>query len=487
MRGTIWRKVRYVSYMMRNRLAAILLACVSVTVVHAAGSASYEVTLSSTAPAKWHVVAHFSSASILKMSDNWSLDVPGVSEGGWPALVHDIHAWDKSGVETKLVATGEKGWKCPSPAGIEKIAYDVDFGVLASSRWPAPREAAFADADNISTVGRALFVTSSDSGPVDVKFTLPPHWTAVVPFRQTGANTFRVSSTLDLTDNLLVFTRQFPEVITSRGFAVRLVAMGYWKEVKKELRRVVAAAISEYTRYLSVAQGEGYVVVLLPVLDSGGESYRSSFAVNGEQTPSTSNLADWGHLLAHEIFHYWNGWRIAGNDYASSQWLQEGFTEYAADIALLRVGVISLDDFCASLGRYVERYKKLETPMSRPGKHKGPPLYSGGALAAFCADMKVRDKTADKRTIADFWKEMDRLTDHGRRQYDWPLIKEALLATAAADWEAFYSLYIDERQELPFRAALASVGLRLIDGKVSVDPSPDAAALQRRRQLAPHG
>jgi predicted metalloprotease with PDZ domain len=53
-------------------------------------------------------------------------------------------------------------------------------------------------------------------------------------------------------------------------------------------------------------------------------------------------MADCGHAsIAHELFHSWNGHRIAPADYASPQWLSEGFTEYFANLALVQEEVIS--------------------------------------------------------------------------------------------------------------------------------------------------
>jgi hypothetical protein len=108
---------------------------------------------------------------------------------------------------------------------------------------------------------------------------------------------------------------------------------------------------------------------VLPIPDSGGESFRSSFALSQEDTPSAANVPYWGNLIAHEFFHYWNGSRLHGADYASTNWIREGFTEYAANMALTRAGVLDEPGIRAKLAKHVDNYGKLATPLDAPGDH----------------------------------------------------------------------------------------------------------------------
>ncbi|MBL8989756.1 MAG: hypothetical protein JNJ80_26035 [Gemmatimonadetes bacterium] len=49
--------------------------------------------------------------------------------------------------------------------------------------------------------------------------------------------------------------------------------------------------------------------------------------------------------IMHEIFRYWNGWRLRGPDYPSSQSFQEGINEYMANLALASSGMSDPDEF----------------------------------------------------------------------------------------------------------------------------------------------
>ncbi len=221
---------------------------------------------------------------------------------------------------------------------------------------------------------------------------------------------------------------------------------------------------------------EIYDIVLLPISDEGGNAFHQSFAYCYKD-PNKSNRGAWSSTLAHEIFHYWNYGILKGADYASSQWFQEGFTEYVANLVVTSGGIIDSSAFLSKLSEHIANYRKLATTLENPGTHKGPPLYSGGALVAFMWDVLIRNKSGGKRTIADVFRNLMVQTDQGTRKYVWTDIRSALQATADLDWEAFYQAHIRGSDPLPFQAVLALAGLRLgklPDGSEHISEDPSA-------------
>jgi predicted metalloprotease with PDZ domain len=264
--------------------------------------------------------------------------------------------------------------------------------------------------------------------------------------------------------------------------------MGPWLTARREVLRVLGSVIPRLVDLMGAEERENYLVVLLPVLDQGAESYRRSFALTLEVPPSRANSALWGNLIAHEIFHLWNGWRLRGTDYPSSQWFQEGFTEYAANVAVVNTGLIDADEFLQKLSDHVKNYGKLVTTLEGSGSHKGPPLYSAGALVAFSWDVQIRQATDGKRGFSDLLKALWKQTNHGRASYAWPDIEAALTATAPFDWEAYYQSFIRGNEPLPLDGTFASAGLRLVqaeDGtpRVTIDPTASAASKALFRAL----
>lgn len=170
-----------------------------------------------------------------------------------------------------------------------------------------------------------------------------------------------------------------------------------------------------------------------------------------------------------------------GADHATSQWFQEGFTEYVANVAMANAGLIGPDEFRKKLAGHVGNYRKLATTLEAGGTRKGPPLYSGGALVAFSWDVLIRETTGGKRSLGDFLRELLRQTEGGKRGYEWRDIQAALEATSPRDWQAFFNAHIRGGEPLPLNDVFSRAGLRLEqaeDGspRVEIDPAAPASA-----------
>ena len=414
-------------------------------------AATYHVRMVRTEPPRLAVRATLPiDGQALEMGISRPGDVPEVDDEGWPGLVANLRVSDAAGKTLEAKSAGPKGWLLSEPhTGTLTVEYEVDYQPLAARGWPAAREAAFADPDHFVFLGRSLFITTPHSSTAAVKFDLPKGWTPVVPWESGKA------SPKDLTDNLLVFSRTEPDVMTAGGFRLLVTTMGHWKAARSEVRAVLGPVIQQFVKLMGHDEPVSYSVVLLPILDRGGEAFRHSFAMSLDVPPSAANRAEWGNTIAHEVFHYWNGSRMHGADYATSQWFQEGFTEYAANVSLARAGVIDAEGFRKKLSDHVANYGKLTTTLEGGGTRKGPPLYSAGALVAFSWDVMIREATGGKRNLGDFLRELWRRTDQGRRPWEWSDIQAALEATAPLDWQAFHAAHIRGDKPLPLAEIFA--------------------------------
>jgi predicted metalloprotease with PDZ domain len=437
--------------------------------------ATYDVTLISTNPPKLTVVARLPvEGRALEMDSTRPADIPEVAERGWPGLVGNLKVVDAGGRSLATTSVGAKGWElAESISGRVTLSYEIDYAPLAARGWPAPREAGLADEGHVVLIGRSVFITSP-STTATVAFTLPAGWRAVTAWPESAA-------AKDLTENMLAFTRPAPEIVTAGGFRLLVVPMGFWEPVRGEVRRVLGSVIPALVAQTRTKERKSYLVVLLPVADDGAESYRASFALTVPEPPSRANSAAWGKMIAHEAYHQWNGWALRGKDYPSSQWFQEGFTEYAADIALTSSKLATSADFLKLLAVHVGNYRKLTTSLEAPGSHKGPPLYSGGALVAFAWDAQIREATGGKRNLWDFMHALWERTKGGTELYAWPDLQAALQATAPGDWEAFHRDHIQGTAPLPLDRAFAGAGIRFDPradhlGELELDPDASAAA-----------
>lgn len=446
--------------------------------------ARYRVTLLSASPPRFAVHAELPAVEGgLSMFESYPAELPQMAAKGWPALIRDLAVRDATGA-TIAAAAIDNGWRLDgSPLGPVTLDYVVDLGVFAEAGWSSPLESVIAGDGVMSVIGRALFVGSGHTGPIEVAFVLPALWRAVAPWAAKGGGRFAVRDHAELVNNMLVFSTTPPVVARAAGFTLQITAMGHWKPLAPDLKRALTRIIAAETKLMGWTQREAYNVVLLPVADTGGEAYRQSFAYCFPD-PTVANAPVWANTLAHEIFHYWNYSRLKGADYASTQWFQEGFTEYVANMVLMTGKVAPPAVFLGKLAKHLENAAKLTTTLENIGTRKGPPLYSAGALVAFSWDVAIRRATGGRHDIGTFFRNLIRATGDGARPYAWADIRAALEASAPGDWEGFYQRHIKGSEPLPTAAALAGAGLRLEGGVVMVDAaaSPESAAVWRSLQ-----
>jgi predicted metalloprotease with PDZ domain len=446
--------------------------------------ADYKITLISLSPLRMRVSANVPiNGKMLDMDQTYPADLPDMATKGWPALISNLKVRDTAGKEIAVTTAGGKGWQLSdSMQSRLKLSYVVDYALFAASGWSSPLESVFADDNDAIIVGRSVFVTTTQIGTIKVEIVTPEGWISVVPWPTDKASVrhYRVRSREDLINNMLVFSENKPDVVTSAGFRMQIVSMGHWQPLRPLVRQVLKTIISREVHLMHYNEKEIYNVVLIPISDQGGNAFRQSF-VYCYNNPDRNNRGIWGNTLAHEIFHYWNYAILKGADYASSQWFQEGFTEYVANLVMVTGRIIDSNAFVSKLSEHVNNYRKLTTTLEDYGTQKGPPLYSAGALVAFMWDMKIRQASDGKRNIGDFFRNLMAQTESGVHKYTWIDIKAALQTTADGDWEGFYQSYIKGHEPLPLDTILSSAGLRLYklaDGseQVGYDPAQSVEA-----------
>ena len=62
---------------------------------------------------------------------------------------------------------------------------------------------------------------------------------------------------------------------------------------------MLGVALQRLVRLIGFDGHADYLVVLLPQIEHGGESFRASFALTLDAAPSRDNLDDWGNTIAH--------------------------------------------------------------------------------------------------------------------------------------------------------------------------------------------
>jgi predicted metalloprotease with PDZ domain len=134
---------------------------------------------------------------------------------------------------------------------------------------------------------------------------------------------------------------------------------------------------------------------------AGGGGFTNAFAMFIQKTSSFGY--DIQSLLAHEIFHAWNPYRMGTVTIPSvlMAWCTEGFTTYYQDVLLLRAGMLSVPEYIDKTNEKIRKY--LLSPAknvsneeivnrSRTDSAMSDLLYSRGAITALWLDWHIRDR-----------------------------------------------------------------------------------------------
>jgi predicted metalloprotease with PDZ domain len=185
-------------------------------------------------------------------------------------------------------------------------------------------------------------------------------------------------------------------------------------------------------------------------------------------------------ITAHEIFHAWNVKRLRPADmvpyrYDRSEptpwlWVSEGITDYYADLAILRGGIIDSAQF---LGVTSEKIGKLsEAPPTaledaslstwiHPTDGSSYLYYPKGSLAGLLLDVLIRDASDNRHSLDDVMRELYRSTYKAGRGFtgaDW--WRAVSRNAAGKSFKDFAARYVDGRVAYPWAQVLPLAGLR---------------------------
>jgi len=185
-------------------------------------------------------------------------------------------------------------------------------------------------------------------------------------------------------------------------------------------------------------------------------------------------------LFAHEIFHSWNVKRLRPAEmwpyqYSHPQptpwlWVSEGITDYYADLAEVRGGVIDERAFYNLSAEKINevmnaRPVSLEDASVNTWVH---PIdgteyiyYPKGSLAGFILDILIRDASDNKHSLDDVMRglyQSDYKHGRGFTATDWWNAVSA--AAAGKSFAQFNARYIDGREAFPWDSILPLAGMR---------------------------
>jgi predicted metalloprotease with PDZ domain len=191
-------------------------------------------------------------------------------------------------------------------------------------------------------------------------------------------------------------------------------------------------------------------------------------------------------LYAHEIFHSWNVKRLRPADlwpyqYAHAQpttwlWVSEGITDYYADLAEVRGGVIDASGFYAATAAKINEVRAApsvaleDASLStwvHPVDGTGYLYYPKGSLAGFMLDILIRDGSDNKRSLDDVMRGLyESAYKRGRGFTGTDFWSAVSTASGGKSFTSFNARYIDGREPFPWDSVLVLAGLHSYQERV---------------------
>jgi predicted metalloprotease with PDZ domain len=185
-------------------------------------------------------------------------------------------------------------------------------------------------------------------------------------------------------------------------------------------------------------------------------------------------------LYAHEVFHAWNVKRLRPSDlwpyrYDAPMptpwlWVSEGITDYYADLAMVRGGLVPDTGFYALTSGKINEVSAagpvaLEDASLNTWVHPvdgtGYIYYPKGSLAGLMLDIMIRDASDNRQSLDNVMRELYTTTyKRGRgftREDWWSAVSRAAGGRSFADFDR---KYVDGREQYPWVELLPLAGLR---------------------------
>lgn len=287
------------------------------------------------------------------------------------ASVRDVPALFASVETTPPAASRERTRWTFEHAPYAKIAWSADVicqtGVVD---WPQSYHPILT-ADYFHGIGET-FLPAPDGGPfgstpydVTLRWNLPDRWLHAVCSLGQGAELSGRHDVHTLRQSVFLVGNVALRSQAVQGSLLTVAICDGFEFNVDEFAELVARIIAAERRFVRDDAFPPYVVTAVPIgppakagtLSMSGTGLHHSFATF--LAPGAQRGDNLEHLLAHELFHHWNG-RIIEREAPEEHlyWFSEGFTEYYALRILLESGIWDAATFCKWLNEQLAGYAR---------------------------------------------------------------------------------------------------------------------------------
>ena len=402
--------------------------------------------------------------------------------------VQELHA-ACDGLAAELVPVDINTWRT-GPVACREL--EVRYGVYANE------ESVFSAVLNTQhtflNLAQVLFyLPGARERPVRTRFLLPEGWKLATPLDEASeAGDYAARNYDRLVDSPVEAGRFAEYSYEQSGAEYRVVVYGEEAQYSpQKLLESIERITATETGLMQDVPFRRYTFFLhfLPA-GGGGMEHADGAAIGYPAATLHSHWEGFETTVAHEFFHLWNVKRIRpqglepvdyvhGND-TRDLWFSEGVTSTYEELVLVRSGLISRQDFYGRLAREIgtlqDRPARLLQSAELAGldawleaypdyfrPERSISYYNKGELIGFLLDLAIRQATADRQSLDDLMRALNRdFAQRGRFFQDRDLI--ALIAELTGgrlDASRFFHDYVTGVSELDYGKYLGYAGLSL--------------------------
>ena len=381
--------------------------------------------------------------------------------------------WDKLDYDT---------WRIrPATAGPVTVRFDYGAQTLDNAMaWSTP--------DFLLVNGTNVFPYPEGRPfdfPAEVVVHTSPDWrvaTGMTPANRPGAYTARTYH--DLVDMPLFVGRMDVDSARVEGkwhYLATYPAGELEGPARSTLWRQIEAMVPPMSAVFGETPFDTYatLIILTPEYP-GGSALEHQNSHVGIYHPGFVGRPELPSITAHEIFHAWNVKRLrpaelVPYDYSRTQpttllWVSEGITDYYADLALVRGGIITAEEFYDATATKIQNVAETvpvaleDASLSAwigPRDGSGYVYYPKGSLAGLLLDALIRDASDNAASLDVVLRELYQTTfKRGKGFTTEEFWQAASRAARGRSFAEFADRYVDGRDPFPYGETLALTGMR---------------------------
>jgi len=434
-----------------------------------------------------------SGRRLLFSMPNW---IPGAYEWGlFGDQVIDFSAVDSSGAKLAWEKLSRSDWEVQGGEGPISVAYTLK--PISRSYWGTGLDSTGALLEGAATWMR---VRDLEKMPVRVRVRAPAGWRIATGLTRETGESWVAGGYDDLADCPLLLGALSDTSFVVDGARHELYFHGEAAIDRPAFTAMVGRIVAAQSRLMGGLPYTRYVFQFILSADERGSSgleHRNSTTIRLSSLEVMKDVRSAASIISHEFFHLWNVKRITSAAFAplnyqqeartESLWWFEGVTSYYADLALLRSGVWTGDEFLRHQAMEIERLQdnpdRLRTTLAQaswrvwqngfPGP--GISYYNKGQLLGLLLDVMIRKATRNEKSldhVLHYLYHTYARAGRGVGDDEWA---DILRQAAGKDFTAFLDRYLYGLAELPYQEILAFAGLKAV---VQTERMPTIGAIR---------